>query len=50
MFSKVKEIEERFNEIENELARPESVHDQKIYQKYLKETQQSLSDHQCYRK
>src|SRR4030042_4272998 len=37
MFSKVKEIEERFNEIENELARPEVVHDQKIYQKYLKE-------------
>jgi len=37
MFSKVKEIEERFDEIENELARPEVIRDQKIYQKYLKE-------------
>jgi len=37
MFSKVKEIEERFNEIEQELARPEVIRDQKSYQKYLKE-------------
>jgi peptide chain release factor 1 len=37
MFSKVKEIEERFQEIEKELARPEVVRDQKTYQKYVKE-------------
>jgi peptide chain release factor 1 len=37
MFTKVKEIEDRFNEIENELTRPEVIRDQKIYQKYLKE-------------
>ncbi len=37
MFSKVKEIEDRFNEIEKDLARPEVIRDQKIYQKYLKE-------------
>lgn len=37
MFEKVKEIEERFQELENELARPEIIRDQKTYQGYLKE-------------
>src|SRR5512139_2006978 len=37
MLAKVKEIEDRFNEIENELARPEVIRDQKVCQKYLKE-------------
>jgi peptide chain release factor 1 len=37
MLEKVKEIEERFDEIEKELARPEVIRDQKIYQRYLKE-------------
>jgi peptide chain release factor 1 len=37
MFAKVKEIEERFQELETELARPEVVRDQKLYQKYAKE-------------
>ena len=37
MFAKVEEIEKRFDQLENELARPEIIRDQKIYQKYLKE-------------
>jgi peptide chain release factor 1 len=37
MLSKVKEIEERYQELEEELARPEVVRDQKLYQKYMKE-------------
>ncbi|MDP6178993.1 MAG: peptide chain release factor 1 [Desulfatiglandales bacterium] len=37
MFEKIKEIENRFGQLENDLARPEIVRDQKIYQRYLKE-------------
>ena len=37
MFSKIQEIEERFNQLENELARSEVVREQKTYQKYMKE-------------
>jgi peptide chain release factor 1 len=37
MFAKVEEIEERFEQLENELARPEIIRDQKTYQSYLKE-------------
>ena len=37
MFAKVKEIEERFGQLENELARPEIIRNQRIYQKYSKE-------------
>ena len=37
MFGKVREIEERFEQLESDLARPEIIKDQAIYQKYLKE-------------
>jgi len=37
MFGKTKEIEERYNEIERHLSRPEVIQDQVIYQKYIKE-------------
>ncbi len=37
MFEKIKEIEDRFDQLENDLAHPEIVKDQKIYQRYLKE-------------
>lgn len=37
MFEKIKEIEDRFDQLENELVRPEIIRDQKIYQKYVKE-------------
>ena len=37
MFAKIKEIEDRFDQLENELVRPEIIRDQKIYRKYLKE-------------
>jgi len=37
MFAKIKEIEDHFDQLENELVRPEIIRDQKIYQKYLKE-------------
>lgn len=37
MFEKVKEIEDHFNQLENELARPEIIRNQRIYQKYSKE-------------
>ncbi|MFC1821235.1 peptide chain release factor 1 [Thermodesulfobacteriota bacterium] len=37
MFSKIKEIEDRYNHLEQELARPEIIRDQKIYQTYIKE-------------
>ncbi len=37
MFGKVEEIEKRYDELENELARPEVIRDQKMYQKYVKE-------------
>ncbi len=37
MFAKVEEIEKRFDQLENELARPEIIREQKTYQKYLKE-------------
>ncbi len=37
VFAKIKEIEDRLEEIEKELARPEIIQDQKVYQKYSKE-------------
>jgi len=37
MFAKLKEIEERFEGLEKDLARPEVVRDQKSYQKLMKE-------------
>ena len=37
MFGKIKEIEDRFETVEDELARPEIIQDQRLYQKYLKE-------------
>ncbi len=37
MFGKIKEIEDRFDQLEIELARPETIRDQKLYQKYVKE-------------
>ena len=37
MFAKIKEIEERFEQLERELSRPEIIKDHNIYQKYTKE-------------
>ena len=37
MFAKMQEIEERFKQLESELARSEVVRDQKTYQRYMKE-------------
>ncbi len=37
MFSKIKEIEERYEELERNLAQPEVIQNQELYQKYLKE-------------
>jgi peptide chain release factor 1 len=37
VFAKIKEIEDRLEEIEQELARPGIIQDQKVYQKYSKE-------------
>jgi len=40
MFAKIKEIEQRYDEFESELARPEVIKDQKVYQKYVREHSQ----------
>jgi peptide chain release factor 1 len=40
MFAKIKEIEDRFEQLERELARPEIIKDQNTYQKYSKEHSQ----------
>ncbi|RLC28442.1 MAG: peptide chain release factor 1 [Deltaproteobacteria bacterium] len=37
MFLKIKEIEQRYDQFESELARPEIVQDQKVYQKVARE-------------
>ena len=37
MFAKIKEIEQRYDELESELARPEVIRNQKVYQKVAKE-------------
>ncbi|MBN1830872.1 MAG: peptide chain release factor 1 [Deltaproteobacteria bacterium] len=37
MFEKIKDIEERFSQLEGELSRPEIINDRKAYQKYTKE-------------
>jgi peptide chain release factor 1 len=37
MFAKTREIEERYDELERHLGRPEVIRDQKAYQKYAKE-------------
>jgi len=37
MFAKIKEIEKRYDQFESELARPEVIRDQKLYQKVAKE-------------
>ncbi len=37
MFAKIREIEQRYDELEKDLGRPDIIQNQKIYQKYLKE-------------
>ena len=37
MFTRVKEIEDHYNDLERQLSRPEVIRDQKIYTKYIKE-------------
>ncbi len=37
MFAKIREIEQRYDELEKDLGRPDIIQDQKTYQKYLKE-------------
>ena len=37
MFDKIKEIEDRFEQLENELSRPEIFKDQNLYKKFSKE-------------
>jgi peptide chain release factor 1 len=37
MFGKIREIEDRYDQLEGEVARPEIIRDQKVYQEYLKE-------------
>jgi peptide chain release factor 1 len=37
MFGKIKESEDRFDQLEKDLSRPEIIRDQKTYQKYMKE-------------
>ncbi len=37
MFQKIKEIEDRFKQLENEMVRPEIIRDQNNYKKYTKE-------------
>jgi peptide chain release factor 1 len=37
MFQKIKEIEDRFKQLENEMVRPEIIRDQSNYKKYTKE-------------
>ena len=40
MFDKIKELEGRFEQLENELSRPEIIQDQNTYQKYTREHSQ----------
>ncbi len=40
MFGKIREIEDRYEQLEGDLARPEIIRDQKFYQKYAKEHSQ----------
>ncbi len=37
MFEKIKEIEDRYDEIEGHLGRPEVIRDQRLYQEYVRE-------------
>ena len=37
MFGKVREIEDRFEQLESDLTRPEIIKNQSLYRKYLKE-------------
>ena len=39
MFARVKDIEKRYDELENRLGTPEVIRDQKLYQGYAKEEQ-----------
>ncbi len=50
MFEKIKEIEDRFNQLENELSRPDIFKDQNKYQKYTKEHSQLSPIINSYRK
>jgi peptide chain release factor 1 len=50
MFSKIKEIEGRFQELEREMARPEIIRNQPVYQKYRKEHSNLSAIVQAYRK
>ncbi len=49
MFAKIREIEERLQEIESELARPDIFRDQKAYQRLLKEHNNLLPIVRTYR-
>jgi len=40
MFAKVKEIENRYTQLESQLSRPEIIQDQKVYQQFAKEHSQ----------
>ena len=40
MFDKIKELEDRFMQLEGDLTRPEIIKDQKTYQKFSKEHSQ----------
>ncbi len=37
MFAKIKELEDRYKELESNLGRPEVIQNQKVYQEYVKE-------------
>ena len=50
MFEKIKEIEDRFKQLESELSRPDIFKDQKRYQKYTKEHSQLSPIINFYRK
>jgi peptide chain release factor 1 len=50
MFTKIKELEDRFMQVEGELSRPDVTKDQKTYQKYTKEHSQLSPIIQAYRK
>lgn len=50
MFGKIQEIEERYERLESDLARPEVIKDQKSYQKYVKEHSQLSPIVQTFRK
>ena len=50
MFNKIKEIEERFDQLETKLSKPEIIRDQKLFQRYSKEHSQLLPIVSAFRK